>query len=116
MAVLLTFAAYGLVLTDFSFSGVSYVAPGRECGATPSVKCCHVLLRAHFEAKTIPNLVPRVAKWFNVRAHFVHILGHLYDDSAMREFATPLRVKTHRYTIISTVYIDGCIIVLKQHF
>jgi len=37
--------------------------PVFECGATPSVKWCHVLRRAHFEAKTSPNLVPRVARW-----------------------------------------------------
>ena len=32
VAGLLTFAAYGLVLTDFSLSRMSYVAPGREVG------------------------------------------------------------------------------------
>ena len=44
-----------------------------KCVATPGVKWCHVLQRADFEAKTSPNLVPRVAKWWNVWPHLGHI-------------------------------------------
>ena len=58
--------------------------------AMPSVKWCHVLLRTHLEAKTDPNLVPCVARWFNVRAHLVHILDSRSDNSARRNFAVPL--------------------------
>ena len=42
-----------------------------------SVNWCHVLQRVDFESKTSSNLVPRVARWCNVRAHFVHILDRL---------------------------------------
>jgi len=37
--------------------------PVFECGSMRSVNWCHVLRRADFEAKTSPNLVPRVARW-----------------------------------------------------
>lgn len=88
-----------------------------KCVATPGVKWCHVLQRADFEAKTNPNLVPRVARWCNVRAHFVHILDLLSDGSTMREFVAPLCVKSHHYVrSISTVVKDGYLIVLIQHF
>ena len=45
VAGLLTFAAYGLVLTDFSLSRVSYVAPGREVGIVIGVMMGVFLLK-----------------------------------------------------------------------
>ena len=48
VAGLLTFAAYGLVLTDFSLSRVSYVAPGREVGIVIGVMMGVFLLREPF--------------------------------------------------------------------
>ena len=45
-----------------------------------------------------------------------HILDHLSNEPLMREFIAPLCVKTHRYTIIGTVCIDGDLIILIQHF
>ena len=94
-----------------------------KCVVTPSVKWCHVLRRAHFEAKTIPNLVPRVARCWNVWPHLGHILDHLSNEPLMREFIAPLCVKTHSYAIalLSSdsrycIDINGYVIVLKQHF
>jgi len=46
-----------------------------KCVATPGVKWCHVLQRADFEAKTSSNLVPRVARWWNMWPHLGHILA-----------------------------------------
>ena len=40
-----------------------------KCVATPGVKWCHVLQCVDFEAKTSPNLVPFVAKWWDVWPH-----------------------------------------------
>ena len=68
---------------------------GFEPGAKGSVECCHVLRRAYFEAKTSPNLVPRVIRWCNVRAHFVHILECLSDNSELRDFVIPLGVPSN---------------------
>ena len=48
--------------------------PVFECGAMPSMKWCHVLRRAHLEAKTIPNLVPRVAICWNVWPHLRQLI------------------------------------------
>ena len=48
VAGLLTFAAYGLVLTDFSLSRVSYVAPGREVGVVIGVMMGVFLLKEPF--------------------------------------------------------------------
>ena len=45
---LLTFAAYGLVLTDFSLSRVSYGAPGREVGTVIGVMMGVFLLKEPF--------------------------------------------------------------------
>ncbi|MCH2513231.1 MAG: EamA family transporter [Chloroflexi bacterium] len=48
IAGLLTFAAYGLVLTAFSLSRVSYVAPAREVGIVISVMLGVFLLKEPF--------------------------------------------------------------------
>ena len=48
VAGLLTFAAYGLVLTDFSLSRLSYVAPGREVGIVIGVMMGVFLLKEPF--------------------------------------------------------------------
>jgi len=48
VAGLLTFAAYGLVLTDFSLSRVSYGAPGREAGIVIGVMMGVFLLKESF--------------------------------------------------------------------
>ncbi len=48
IAGLLTFAAYGLVLTAFSLSRVSYVAPAREMGIVISVMLGVFLLKEPF--------------------------------------------------------------------
>jgi len=47
-AGLLTFAAYGLVLTAFSLSRVSYVAPAREVGIVIGVLMGIILLKEPF--------------------------------------------------------------------
>jgi len=66
-----------------------------KCVATPSMKWCHVLQRVDFEAKTRPNLVPRVARCWNVWPHLGHILDLLSDKSNLRKFAILLCVKSH---------------------
>lgn len=48
MAGLLTFAAYGLVLTAFSLSRVSYVAPAREVGIVIGVLMGTFILKEQF--------------------------------------------------------------------
>ena len=48
VAGLLTFAAYGLVLTAFSLSRVSYVAPAREVGIVIGVMMGVFLLKEPF--------------------------------------------------------------------
>ena len=53
-----------------------------KCVSASGVKWCHVLLHVDFEAKTSPNLVPRVAMWCNVRPHLGHIL---YIHQSMRK-------------------------------
>ena len=50
VAGLLTFLAYGLVLTAFSFSRVSYVAPAREVGIVIGVLMGVFLLKEPFGA------------------------------------------------------------------
>jgi len=55
--------------------GYGIPSPVFECGAKCNVECCHVLRRAYFEAKTTLNLVQRVVRWFNVRAHFGGQIG-----------------------------------------
>ena len=48
IAGVLTFAAYGLVLTAFSISRVSYVAPAREVGIVIGVMLGVFLLKEPF--------------------------------------------------------------------
>jgi len=55
-----------------------------KCVATPSMKWCHVLQRVDFEAKTRPNLVPRVVRCWNVWPNWGHILGSRSDVCAPR--------------------------------
>ena len=53
MAGLLTFLAYGLILTAFSLSRVSYVAPAREVGIVIGVLKGVLILKEPFGRTTL---------------------------------------------------------------
>ena len=91
VAGLLTFAAYGLVLTDFSLSRLSYVAPGREVGIVIGVMMGVFLLREPFGGGRL--LGSGSISWLIAADHAIalmHVFGlftaEFFSDAVPRGF------------------------------